>query len=184
MWNQHENKGYATLVCFYTKKGSETLSPYEAQAWKMNSLSVYARLKNTKGIIFTALVKRIHFKHHHNAAVTVSINQSNTKYELTNVICDIRLLPYDELGFFYDSSPDNPSIEEAWNNIVDISSEANFQEAVKAASEKNQVVSILYVEISHYGGTTTGIIPDIQQYDAQTQIITTKHEKIFLLEKN
>lgn len=166
----------ANLVCFYTKNGAETVSPYEAQTWKNSSTSVYIRLKNMNGNVLEGLVKRIILKHNRNAYVIVRIKQSNRKYELLNVSCDMRVLIYDELYFFVDKEDDALTVREAEDNVIDFFNEKDFNQA----KSEGKIISILYIEDPRYSSSTTGIIPNIQEYDENNQIVTTKAQKIFL----
>ncbi|MBQ9280176.1 MAG: hypothetical protein IJ215_03935 [Clostridia bacterium] len=183
LWYPKENQ-LVTLVCFYTKKGEESQSPYQAQRWKDQSIPVYARLKNKDESTFDALVRQIYFQYRHTASITVKVQNISKKYELTNVICNVRALTYHKLYFFYDNISTRHTIKSAWNQVFAESNEADCQEKIKMAMANGQPISILYVENSSGSSTTTGIIPDVQEYDTNLKIIITQKQKIFLIEKH
>lgn len=183
MPNTSSEPNFAELLCFYAKKGAETTSPYEAQLWKEKSIPVYARIQKSDGTMIESFVKQIHFKYHKNASVTLKVQYATQKYKLINVFCDTRILYYDELYFFYDTQDVSITTIQA-NDLVfsSIEDSAYIQKVIEEKSPE-QVISILYTDHSIYSGITKGIIRDIQQYDSESQIITARKQKIFLLKK-
>ena len=171
------------LLCFYTKKGDETTSPYEAQLWREKAIPVYVRIQNSAGTIIESLVRRIHFKYQHNASVTLKVKKSTQKFDLVNAFCDTRVLYYNELHFFYDRSDIPLTTKQAYEHIFSSIDEVQDTPKKKKKNTDGRIISILYVDNAYYSGTTTGIIHNVLEYHSESQIVVTKAQKIFLLKK-
>ena len=175
----------ALLICFYTKKGGETNSAYEAQVWKKQSIPVYAQLMNALGMVEELLVKKIHFNYRRNAIITTKKKDITRNYKLLNVRCDVPVVYYDELCFFRDNKEASIGLKEAWNYCIANSVDSNCKELIAEEREKGNVVSIIYDEGLCRSSTMVGKIPDVKEYDDRLHMViaTHKNQKYFLLQK-